>query len=175
MIIKKSDLDISIEENFKEISHDAHKNEDLNLPEIYSFSQERGILEKPEEIENCTLNHTPVLSDNILFSHHHEHYEYIKKKDEGRRKKSIFLYFIGGMAVFSLSALGFFSGLPLEKELKANIFLEHSKDLREERNFSSQNECLEILLKTSTSEDERKETKILCEKKFVKNDDSSYE
>jgi hypothetical protein len=77
-----------------------------------------------EEKVEVTLNHTPVLSDDMkIFSHHHEHYEHTEKKRQKKRKvKTVLAYSLGSLALFGLSTFGFYSQSSFYSDpLEANI------------------------------------------------------
>ena len=116
-------------------------------------------IEKKSDNLDHTLDHTPVLSEDMqMFSHEHEHDNHHSQKWK-HKVKAFFSYFAGGVSIFALSVFGFISGSPSHEDLSANMMKQHNSHTAEE--FSSKEDCL-----AHETEKSHEELEIFCAEKF---------
>ena len=141
---------------------DTHNNQEeisdvLEQIEEISHNEE----EKKEETHH-TLDHTPVLSDDMqIFSHKYEYEAHNKKRKT--KIKTFFSYFAGGISIFALSVFGFISGAP-SQNFSAN--LSAHTEISEE--FKTEDECLLAKIKQN-SHAKLEEIEKICSEIFIKN------
>ena len=131
---------------------------------------EESIEEKSIENEtDHTLDHTPILSDDMkIFSHTYEYENHHSQKWK-TKIKAFLSYFAGGMSILALSIFGFISGAPSHEDLSANM----SKNYEETKyEYKNKKDFLTGYLGDSTSEIERAQREKYCSELFFRNEDS---
>lgn len=128
--------------------------------------------QKQEDGNDITLDHTPVLSDEMeIFSHIHEHDDHHAQKWKNKIK-AFFLYFAGGVSIFALSVFGFISGSPSHEDLSANML----KDVSTFEWVETVENCISEFIKKSTADtplEDFKKQEAYCDEKFNKNKNTS--
>ena len=153
--------------NMNSSSHNTIGKTDKNNTEKIS-----DVLEQIEEINHHeeikietghTLDHTPVLSDDMqIFSYEYDHKIHNNEKQK-KKIKAFFSYFAGGISIFALSVFGFISGAPSPKNISAN--LSAHTEISEE--FKTEDECLLTKIKQN-SHAKLEEIEKICSELFTK-------